>query len=248
MVEKAKIYMVLAFCFLMPMTFVYGQEPSNIKYKKWGIKAGISYNAFTIRDSPVTGSRGNGCSVNHNIEKNTNPLGINIGIFYQRYIGKRSSIIFVPEVMYSSSQVNYRSSLVCLGGMLRYESKGTLEPSKFSFLLPVLFRYETPFLNTFFELGAYQDLFFGNSTVFNFTAYEYYENFQLLSEPKVSSGQEYFKGSNYGLIFGLGTDFILDQTMELRLQYYRSLSKNIILDDNFFLRQSSINLSVGYRF
>lgn len=248
MIATSRIYLVVAFCYLMSITLCYGQEINHTKHKKWGIKAGLSYNSFKVMDSPHTGSRGNGCSIGHRIEGNTQAISGNFGFFFQEYIGKRSSIIFGPEVVFSSSKLNYTSSLVCLRGMLRYESKGTLEPSQFIFWLPVLFRYETLFLHTFLEIGAYHDLFFGNSTVYNFAAYEYYENFQLLPEPKISTGQEYIQGSNYGVVLGLGNGLLSEQSMELRLQYYMSLSKNIPLDDYWFLRQSSINLSANYRF
>jgi hypothetical protein len=234
--------------YLLSINCALGQDIVEPKSNKWGIKAGVIYYSNKILDSPVTGSRGNGCSVGHVIDKSNGNFGLNAGLFYQKYINQKLSVIFGPEVNITNAQSDYRSSLVCVGGMLRYESQGTLKYQRTNFFIPILIRYETSYVKSFVELGVYHDLGLGNAAIYDYEGYEYYENFQMLPQPKVINEQKTLTGSNYGMILGIGKGFLKSEKIELRLQYYASLSRYIRLDEYRFIRQSPWCLSVSYRF
>jgi hypothetical protein len=242
-----KYTFLVAVYHLLSVNLVISQGIVESKSNKWGIKIGVINYSNKIQVSPISGGRGNGCFVGHTINEGSSTFGLNLGVFHQKYIGKKFSVIFGPEVNLTSTQSDYNTSLVCVGGMLRYESKGTLSYAKTNFFIPILFRYETSFIKSFVEFGAYHDLLIESNALYNYTNYEYYENFQLLPEPKVSTAQKTFNGSNYGLIFGIGKSFLKNEEIETRLQFCASLSKNITLDEYRFIRQSLLNLSISYR-
>lgn len=228
---------------------VYGQDADIFTNHKWGVKIGLTQIRYEVKDEPITGSRGMGCSFSNILEKNLNSYGGKLGIFYQLSLNKKSSLIFGPEILFTGSEKGYYTSLNCSNRLVS-DSQGSLKFQNFTFFLPLVFRQETSFFDMFFEIGGYHDLTLGSTTEYIFTTSRYLDdNYQPMLEPSITNGTESLNGANYGLIFGLGNgDLFKSHHVELRAQYYLGLSETLPLGPYRYVRQSGIDISLNYRF
>ena len=132
----------------------------------------------------------------------------------------------------------------------RSREDSALKFQNFTFHFPILFRQETSFFDVFFEVGGYHDLSTGMTSTYEFTSQTFINDmYQELPEPLIKDDTKTITGSNYGLILGLGNKELLTaQNLELRCQYYHSLSKSVPLGEYRYISQSGLDLSVNYRF
>lgn len=245
-------FITCIFCFaiLHNTSNSFGQDIMKTNSYKLGIKLGVTMMDQQIKDVPLSGGRGLGCSIFHTVEDSKTLFGGKIGLYYQHKLGRKTSVIFGPEVFLTGdSKTNYNISFSCVNGQVS-KTQGFLSFPNFTFSLPIIFRRETSFFDIFFEIGGYHDLGTSISSTYTYERTEFLNfMFQPHPDPIITNGEDKLKGTNYGLIFGLGNSNLLpSEKIELRCQYFLGLSKSVPLGEYKYMSHSGLDLSASLRF
>lgn len=227
-----------------------GQDVVNGKMNRFGIKVGFSSLFPQIKEDPLSGGRGLGCSMSHSLEIPKTIQGVKLGFFYEHKLKQKTSLIFGHEILFlGKNNLDYYTSYGCINGE-RSHTDGYVKYPTVSMNFLFLGRQEIPVFDMFFEIGGYHDLgaTFRPTYVYEQTDLRNYMG-QLYPEPILTNGQKKLLSSNYGLIFGIGNSTLsILKKIEIKCQYYLGFSEVIVLGEYKHLSLSGFDLSASFRF
>ncbi|CAL2082189.1 porin family protein [Tenacibaculum sp. 190524A02b] len=225
---------VLLLCAVLSVNYIFSQE---IKY---GIKGGINSSNFSQKHTSFTGFSPGYIS--------GGKVGFQAGFFVEIPLSEKFSL--QPELIYSRLRGNNTKSLQLMSSAGDFTTGHLKGVEKYSFLeLPIMLKYNIfkkfnlefgPQLQYTLAARVDEDLYVEGEKVQQFGGYDFEKNSSrsILGE---------FSKLNFGLNFGASYD--INKNIFIQGRYNLGLTKfNESFRESFSLKNSNVQISLGYRF